>query len=513
MTAYQTKLQGMDGNVRVRMAPSPTGNLHIGTARTALFNWLFARSQGGTFVMRIEDTDKERSIKAYEENILQGLRGLGLDWDEGPDIGGAYGPYRQSERTDIYKQYLQKLLDEDKAYRCFCTKEELEAQEQEMISGGEAPKYRGICRNLQPEQIQNNIAKGKSFIIRVRMPAKKISFHDLIRGKITVDTGLLEDIAIAKSTAEPLYNFAVVVDDFAMNITHVIRGEDHVSNTPKQLIIQELLGFPSPQYAHLPLILGPDKSKLSKRHGTTSVDEYLRDGYPPEALVNFIALLGWHPSGDKELFTLDELALEFSLDRIQKSGAIFNMNKFNWLNNYYIRKKSMAELMPLAVNIYEQASLITAASLPDKAGTTDIYHNVDGTDAFSSEYIEKILAITRERLQKLSELPAATDFFFTMPTYNASLLLWRRMTKEQVALSLQKLHEVFSELDETVWTTQTISAALEPLYGADKGEILWPLRVALSGKQFSPGPFDIAAILGKDRVLKRIAKAQEFIQS
>ncbi len=502
-SAYQSKLEGMDGKIRVRMAPSPTGFLHIGTARTTLFNWLFARSQGGSFILRIEDTDKERSTKQFEENILHGLRALGFDWDEGPDVGGLYGPYRQSERIPVYKKYLELLLAKDKAYRCFCTKEELEAQAQEMTSRGEIPHYRGTCSNLSKEQIEANVAKSKPSVIRVRMPGRKISFDDMIRGKVTFDTSLFGDIIIAKTTDEPLYNFAVVVDDYEMKITHVIRGEEHLSNTPKQIVLQEALGFPQIRFAHLPLILDSDRTKLSKRKGTTtSVDEYFQEGYVPEALINFIALLGWHPSGDKELFTLDELIKEFSINRVQKTGAVFNAKRLDWLNNYYLRKKTAKELVALAEPFYEKAGLMHST----KPGT---YRTIDDSDAFDGAYVEQVIGLALERAQKLSDFPELTDFFFAIPSYESKLLQWRDMSLEQVKLKLGAISQALQGLDAAAFTKETVSDRIATLYGADRGEILWPLRVALSGKQFSPGPFEIAAILGKERVMERIRLAIE----
>ena len=330
---------------RVRIAPSPTGWLHIGTARTALFNFLFARKNGGKFILRIEDTDKERSKKEYEENILEGLKWLNLYWDEGPDIGGPYGPYRQSERIEIYKEYLLKLLKEEKAYYCFCSPEEIEAQKKDMALRGLTPIYSGKCRNLSKREAEEKIKRGENYVIRIKMPQKKIKFKDLIRGEIEFDLSLIGDIVIAKSLEEPLYNFTVVVDDYLMKITHVIRGDDHISNTPKQLVLQEMLGFERPFYAHLPMILGPDRSKLSKRHGEMALTEYKKLGYLKEAMINFLALLGWHPSSDEEIFSLEELIERFSLERVQKSGAVFNHLKLDWFNSFYLKKIPFEELM------------------------------------------------------------------------------------------------------------------------------------------------------------------------
>ena len=282
-------------NPRVRIAPSPTGYFHIGTARTAIFNWLFAKKYGGKFIVRIEDTDKERSKIEFEKDIIEQIKWLGLDWDEGVEIGGDFGPYRQSECLDLYEKYLKQLISEKKAYYCFCTQEELEIKKQEMTARGESPKYDGYCRNLKPEEVEEKLKNKTPFVIRIKTPDKKISFSDMIRGKVEFDLSLFGDQVIAKNFREPLYNFAVVVDDHHMKITHVIRGEDHLSNTPKQIVLYESLEWEAPEFGHLPLILASDKSKMSKRFGDVSVAEYRKKGYLSEALFNFTVFLGWHP--------------------------------------------------------------------------------------------------------------------------------------------------------------------------------------------------------------------------
>ncbi|HHE76843.1 MAG TPA: glutamate--tRNA ligase, partial [Candidatus Parcubacteria bacterium] len=370
--------------IRVRFAPSPTGYLHIGSARTALFNFLFARKNKGKFILRIEDTDRERSKQEFELDIIENLKWLGIEWDEGPALAspyretrespifnfqsskerkytGNYGPYRQSERRDAYKKYLEKLLKEGKAYYCFCSKEELEAKKQDQISRGLPPRYDGKCSNLSREEVEKNLREGKDFVIRFKIPEKKILFNDLIRGKIEFDASLFGDIVIAKNLETPLYNFASVVDDFEMKITHIIRGEDHLSNTPKQILLQEALGFPSSAYAHLPLILGQDKTKLSKRHGAMAVGEYKRKGYLPEAIINFLALLGWNPDTEREIYPLPSLIKDFSIKKIQKSGAIFNLEKLDYLNGFYIRQKPIEKLTELCLPYLIENNLIKPA--------------------------------------------------------------------------------------------------------------------------------------------------------
>ena len=358
--------------VRTRFAPSPSGFLHIGSARTALFNYLFAKNNNGTFILRIEDTNEATSKKEYEQNIIESLNWLGILWDEGPiapaqtknlklkikNYTGNYGSYRQSERSDIYKKYLEQLLSEDKIYHCFCSEDELEAQRQYQASIGESPRYSGKCARLNKKEIQNKLSHKEKSILRFRVPAKIIKFKDLIRGEIEFDAKQIGDFSVAKDIHTPLYNFAVAIDDFEMKISHVIRGEDLISSTPRQILIQEVLSFPIPQYAHLPLILGPDRSKLSKRHQAEPISEFKRMGYLPEALVNFIAFLGWNPGDEREIYSLLSLTKEFSIDRIQKGGAVFNIQRLDFLNGFYIRQRSVEKLTKLCIPYLIGAGLI-----------------------------------------------------------------------------------------------------------------------------------------------------------
>lgn len=466
--------------VRVRIAPSPTGQLHIGTARTALYNWLFAQQHKGAFIVRIEDTDKERSKKEYEENILEGLKWLGLDWSE--------GPYRQSERTEHYTKYLKQLLDDHHAYHCFCAKEELEAERTAMLADGRAPKYSGRCRNLAPEEVRARIEKGAPSVLRLKVPAAKLQFHDMIRGTLEFNMELVGDIVIAKNFETPLYNFAVVIDDEEMKISHVIRGEDHLANTPKQIVMQRALGFTTPHYAHLPLILAPNRSKLSKRDLETSLDDYRADGYLPEAIINFIALLGWHPKEDKEILTREELIHEFDITRIQKAGAVFGIEKLDWINSQYIRKTPDEELQE-RIKAYIPASWHAHQAI-----------------------LAKALAIEKERMKKLSEFKELAGFMFELPDYDAELLAWPRakpLDKKKVSGHLEVIEEKLSALKEE-FTKSNLERALMPL--AEKlgrGEVLWPLRAALSGSEASPGPFEIMEVLGKKETLARLTIAQE----
>lgn len=471
--------------VRVRIAPSPTGFLHVGTARAALFNFLFARRHGGVFIVRIEDTDVARSDKKFEDNIIEGLTWLGVDWDEGPDKGGLYGPYRQSERKDFYQKYLMMLLEKDHAYYCFCTKEELEAQKNYMLANGIPPKYSRQCALLGKEDVARRIAERMPSVIRFRAAARKLSFIDGIKGKIEVDTELIGDFTIAKSIEEPLYNFAAAIDDELMRISHVIRGEDHISNTPKQILIQEALGFHTPIYAHLPLILGPDRSKLSKRHGAASILEYKEEGYLPEALMNFLVFLGWHPGDDKEIHSSDELKAQFDIGQINKSNAVFNVQKLDWFNAHYIRQKSNDELSALCFPYLQRAGVVDASA--------------------DTEKIRKIIALEKERLKKLSDIVPLAAFFFALPDYVAEILVWKKSDAATTVKNLTMSCEALAALDEAHFTHEAIQHALGAIAAhIGNGETYWPVRVALSGREASPGPIEIAEILGKEETIKRI---------
>jgi glutamyl-tRNA synthetase len=467
-------------DIRVRIAPSPTGPLHLGTARTALFNYLFARKNGGKFILRIEDTDIERSEKKYEKEIINYLKWLGIQWDK--------GPYRQSERLDIYQKYIKQLLDSGQAFWCYHTPEELAREKEAQMKRGEGPRH--LCQHKdRPPKTK------KGGIIRFRCPDEKIFFDDLIRGHLEFDGRLLGDISIAKDERTPLYNFSVVIDDYEMKMSHVIRGEDHISNTPKQILIGQALGFLQPQFAHLPLILGPDKSKLSKRHGAVSVSWYKKEGYLPEALVNFMVLLGWNPGTTKEFFSLKELAREFSLERVQKGGAIFNLQRLDWLNGYYIRQMDLDDLTKKCLP-YLESSL----------------RGVGGDKAIPFDYAKKIVALEQERLKKLSEIGDLTKFFFLDKLdYPAKLLIWKKMTLKEVKNNLDTLEETLSKMDK--FDRKSLEGTLMPLakkHGS--GELLWPLRVALTGQKASPPPFEIAEILGKEKTLKRIIEAKARIK-
>lgn len=496
--------------VRVRIAPSPTGYLHIGTARTALFNYLFAKSQSGKFILRIEDTDLERSDEKFTKEIIESLKWLGIDYDEGPDIDGDFGPYRQSERLETYKKYLQQLLKENKAYYCFCSEEELEVERQAQMKRGEPPVYSGRCANLNEAEIKKFLDEGRKPIIRFRMPTKKIIFEDLIKGTLEFDTKLIGDITIAKNLDAPLYNFAVVVDDETMKISHVIRGEDHISNTPKQIAMIEALGFKKPKYAHIPLTLAPDRTKLSKRHGAMALAEYRAMGYLPEALLNFMAFMGWNPKTDQEFFTKEELIKVFSMDNMNKAAAIFNIEKLNWLNGNYIRKMDLSELTEKCIPYFESANLI------GKAGETEWKISETG-EPIIFDQLKKITALTQERLVKLSDLPGLVSFLFKKElSYDKQLLIWKKMTAKETVEHLSEIEKFLTGADEDKFIKENLEKEIKNLIEEKKlgvGETLWPLRVALTGLKASPPPFDVAEILGKGKTLMRIKSAISLLQS
>lgn len=473
------------GNIRVRFAPSPTGHFHIGGARLALNNFLFARHHNGKFILRIEDTDKERSKKEFEEEIYESLMWLKIEWDEGPVAFsgenkevGEYGPYRQSERKHIYKKYLEKLLKEKKAYWCYCTKDELEAQKAAMIADGLPPKYIGHCRNLISPP-----ANKTPQAIRFVVPETIVEFKDLIRGSVKFDSLQFGDIIIAKDLENPLYNFAAVIDDYEMKITHVIRGEDHISNTPKQILLQKALGFESPIYGHLPLILAPDRSKLSKRFTETSLLSYKDDGYLSEALVNFLIFLGWHPKDNREIFSLEELIKEFNIKDVQKAGAIFNEEKLKWFNSQYIKNLSLEELLSKVKPFLEKA-------------------NIKADD----DFILKVLKLEQTRIKTLKDILNTAKFFFELGDYDANILVWKNSTKEKTKEVLKKIYESFEKIEKENFHNAVILNKLNELItnGYSRGEVFWPLRVALSGQEGSPDPLEIIEVLDKEETLKRI---------
>ena len=438
-----------------RFAPSPTGPVHLGSARTALFNYLFTKQNGGKMILRIEDTDTERSKPEYEKDIIDGLDWLGIKFDEF---------YRQSERKDVYKKYLSKMVEEGTAY---ISKEE--------------PKEKGQ----------------RSEIIRFKNPNVKIKFNDLIRGEIEFDTTELGDFVVARDMESPLYHLAVAVDDFDMGVTHIIRGDDGISNTPRQILIQEAIGAPRPIYAHIPLILAPDKSKLSKRHGVVSVNKYKEEGYISGALINFLALLGWSPQGrdgtDEEIFYLDELVKKFDINKVQKKGAIFNIEKLNWINKQYIRNAPIDHLAEVLIDF-----------LPD-----DLKKEADE----KYDLWKKVVSIEAERIEKFSDIADSIDYFFHVPEYEKEMLNWKdEKDIDKTKSHLEYILNILCDIKESAFNREIIKGLVWDYAEKEgRGNVLWPFRVALSGKQKSPDPFMMSEVLGKEESIKRIKNAIEKI--
>ncbi|MCT4592312.1 MAG: glutamate--tRNA ligase [Candidatus Gracilibacteria bacterium] len=465
-------------SVITRIPPSPTGLLHVGTVRTALFNYLFSKKNNGKVLFRMEDTDKERSERQYEENILSGLKKLGISYD-GEVV-------YQSARTEIYKKYLQQLLDNGKAYKCFCAKEKLDKIREEQIANKQAPRHECDCTDKQDQDLP--------YTIRFKVEQKEVIFKDLVRGEIKIHSKEISDFVIAKDMDTPLYNFCVVVDDHEMGITHVIRGEDHISNTPKQILIFEALGLISPEFAHLPLILNQDKSKLSKRKNKVSVDDFIADGILPEALINFLALLGWNTKDEKEIFTMDELIQEFSLENVNKAGAIFDEKKLLWINGVYIRSKDISELKYLL-----------------KPYLTNVNYLKNG-----EEFFEKALILIKDKLKKLSEIEENIAFFFKDKLeYDKDLFEHQKMKVDQ-EMAKKSLQESISLLEsQSDWSEAALEEALITRVqelGLKNGQLLWPMRVALTGEKFSPGVFELLHVFNKEMSMDRLKKGLEKLQ-
>jgi glutamyl-tRNA synthetase len=482
---------------RVRFAPSPTGYLHIGGARTALFNWLFARRHGGVFVLRIEDTDVERSSSDMVEGILDGLRWLGLDWDEGPKIGGPYGPYSQSERIDRYRAMADRLVVTGHAYYCYCPAADLAAKREAAEKAGGAWRYDRTCCALTADEIAAREHGKAPRAIRFRVPAGTMRFDDLVHGPIEFDCANLEDFVILRSDGQPTYQLSVVADDVEMAITHVVRGDDHISNTPKQILIYEAVGAPLPQFAHVPLILGPDRKRLSKRHGATSVMEYARQGYLPEAMVNFLALLGWSPGSDQEIFDRDGLTATFGLQGIGGGNAIFNPAKLDWFNQQHI-----ARLAPddLAMRL---KPLLAAAGLWDEAYLTSKH-----------AWLFAVLELLRPRARRLSDFVDQGRFFFTATVDYDRAAVEKYLAADGIGEHLGAVETTLAEIAE--FDPVSIEAAVRALAGArgvKAATLIHGIRVAITGKAVSPGLFEVVALVGRDRSRARLLAAVRLIST
>lgn len=481
----------MTDEIRVRIAPSPSGNLHIGTARTALFNYLFAKKEGGKFVLRIEDTDAERTKQEYIDNIFDSLKALGLNWDEGPDVGGPYGPYTQSERFDIYPKYAQILLDKGYAYECWCTNEELEQEKEEAVKNHKPYVYSRKCLNITPEQKEQYIKEGRKPSIRFKVEHKELIFNDMVKGELKFDTSLIGDFVIMKSNGTPTYNFAVVIDDMLMKISHIIRGEDHISNTPKQILIYEALGAKVPEFGHLGMILAPDRSKLSKRHGATAVSDFVKEGYLTDALINFVALLGWAPSDSVEIKTVDEIAKDFRINEISSSNSIFEYDKLNWMNGQYIKKMDISKLTDMIIPFLSDYDL----------------------SELSREKLEKMVEITREPLTTLKDIQKDVPYFFgeDVPLDEVKELLTTELSKNVLNKFMELAQKWdFNNEQELHDDLQKLRDDFKANFGYKPKETMWAIRVAVTGRTRGADMVGILTILGKDKVLRRIKNAMNL---
>lgn len=487
--------------IKTRFAPSPTGMLHVGGLRTALFAYLLAKRQGGTFMLRIEDTDRERFVEGGIENIISCLKWSGLTIDEGVTMDekdivvqkGKIGPYIQSERLPIYQKYITELLEKGHAYHCFCTKERLaevrEYQEKNKLPTG----YDGKCRDLSRAEADERIANNETFVIRMKMPKDGVTvIEDLVRGVVEFKNSLVDDQVLIKADGFPTYHFAVVVDDHTMEVTHVIRGEEWLPSTPKHVELFHMFGWEAPKFAHLSLLVNEQKQKLSKRHGDVSVEDYKEKGYLPEALINFIAFLGWNPGDEREIFSLKELEQEFDFTKVSKAAAVFNVEKLNWYNKQYMMAMDTLELAKRVAPFMLNHGLIKELPRSDEDLTQ----------------LAKIIELEKGRAVTLREFPEALGFIFAIElSYESELLVWKKSTKEETREKLSILKEYFESKDEDDWAKEKLEAdTLEWIknQGFGVGDILWPLRVALSGQKNSPGPFEIASVVGKAKTLERI---------
>jgi len=476
-------------SVRVRFAPSPTGYLHVGGLRTALYNYLFAKKHGGKFILRIEDTDRTRFVAGAMENLITTLRWSGLDFDEGPDAGGPHGPYIQSERTDLYQRLGKELLEKGHAYKCFCTAERLDEMRMLQQRMGQPPRYDKFCEHLTASEIKEKESAGLPFVVRMKVPERTVRFHDEIRGLIEIDPSNIDDQVLLKSDGFPTYHLANVIDDHDMEITHVIRGEEWLPSTPKHILLYDYFGWQHPKFAHLPLLLNSDRSKLSKRQGDVAVEDYRAKGYEREALINFVAFLGWNPGTEKEIFSLEELEKEFDLDRVGKSGAIFNVDKLNWYNQQHLKAKPAAEILNQIRPVLSE-------------------HGIQAPDSF----VLKVIELMRDRVNFLPEFVTFALYFYQDPDgYDQETIRSKWMPD-----TLSWLENLTSRLAGIPgFTHDQIEAALKQTaesLGIKPGGLVQPLRIAVSGVSAGPALYHMLEILGKETVIRRLEKAVSTIK-
>ncbi len=489
--------------VRTRFAPSPTGYLHIGGLRTALYSYLFARQHGGDFVLRIEDTDRTRAVEGATENLVRSLAWAGIVPDEGVLLGddgtlterGAYGPYTQSARLEIYKKYVAQLIAQGDAYYCFCDKARLDAVRTAQQRAKQPPMYDRHCRAIAPAEARARVEAGEAHVVRLAVPDdEEIAFEDAVRGRVTVKSAIVDDQVLMKSDGFPTYHLASVVDDHLMRITHIIRGEEWLPSTPKHIVLYRAFGWEAPVFAHVPLLLNPDKSKLSKRQGDVAVEDYRAKGYLPEALVNFVALLGWHPGKGEtqEIFTLADLLTRFTLGGVHKAGAVCDLARLRWFNAQHIKRMAPEALVDAALPFLRTQEFFAHA---DAQYTT-------------RAHLVRVATIVRERLETLADFGVEqASYFFVRPTVARALLRWKDNTDAQTADALRRAQDVLRAVPEDAWTRAHLEEVLMDAAGAQRGDFLWPLRTALTGAKRSPSPFDCAWVLGKDETLARINQA------
>ena len=485
----------MEKKLKVRFAPSPTGPFHIGGARSALFNWLVARHADGTFLVRIEDTDLKRSTKESEENIKDSLKWLGMNWDEGIDVGGPHGPYRQTERLDLYKKEVQRLLDEGKAYYCYCSAEELEKSRKAQLDAGKTPIYDEHCRHLTEEEKARYEAEGRKPVVRLKVRKDGVfAFDDMVRGHVEFQAAGVGDFIIMKSDGIPVYNFAVVIDDAFMEVTHVIRAEEHLSNTPRQLAIYEALGYKPPKFGHISLILGEDHKKMSKRHGATSVTEYRNMGYLPEAVVNYLALLGWTPKGEQEIFTEEELIKQFSMKRVSSNDAVFDINKLNWINFQYMKKLDADQLYDLIVPFLVKAGYVDAAVNEEK-----------------KDWLKKVIWFMKDHIYFAGQAADELRFFFEdMPkiTDENVLAIMKAETSGQLLRAFIEDLKVLPSFDQDA-IKKCFNACMKAQ--GIKGKAAYePTRIALTGVTQGPGMFEMMELFGREKTMDRLEAALAY---
>ena len=487
--------------IRTRFAPSPTGYLHVGGLRSALYNYLFAKKNNGDFILRLEDTDQKRYVEGALESLIKSLEWAGLDYDEGIYLEGGktvqkgnFGPYMQSERLEIYRKCAKQLISEGKAYYCFCAPERLEKMRADQATQKQAPMYDRYClENLSPEEINQKLKEKCPATIRLKVERGiNIEFNDLVRGRVSFQSDLIDDQVLIKSDGFPTYHLASVVDDHLMEITHIIRGEEWLSSTPKHILLYKAFGWTPPSFAHLPLLLSTERKKLSKRDGDVSVEDYIKKGYLKGAIINFVALLGWTPGKGEtqEIFSLNELVGKFDLKNVNKAGAVFDIQKLNWINSQYIKKLSIDELYELSLPFFPSPSI----PLP-RGGEDEI------------NFWKKVLTVEQDRLVNLSGVGESHEFFFEDIDYDKELLRWKEMTDDNLKNNLEKSKNILENITDADWTREILEKKLLEAAGEKRGDFLWPLRVALTGEKKSPPPHEVAWVLGKKESLARINKA------